>query len=169
METEIKGQPIAKIAIRKKFHCPSCKTPLSKDDFTSPEIQCQTCGTSIQLPNPGSDTVEAENTRREKRCPVSLKVRYQTAEEFKTDYTRNVSRGGMFIATTSNFRVGTGMYIDLFLQDLNEPIRLSVVVVHSQLYEADKKEPGIGVQFLDIDPLSRNILSNYLSAVPDCG
>jgi uncharacterized protein (TIGR02266 family) len=138
------------------------------DDFTSPEIQCQTCGTSIQLPNPGLDTGAAENKRREKRCPVSLKVQYHTAKEFKTDYTRNVSRGGMFLATTSAFKVGTGMYLELFLPDLNKPIRLSVVVVHSQLYADDKKEPGIGVEFLDIDKLDRSILINYLNSLPDC-
>jgi type IV pilus assembly protein PilZ len=129
----------------------------------------KTCGTSIQLPNPESDTDAAESTRREKRCPVSLKVQYHTAKEFKTDYTRNVSRGGMFLATTSPIKVGTGMYLEMFLPDLNEPIRLSVVVVHSQLYADDKKEPGIGVEFIDIDPLDRSKLINYLNSIPDCG
>lgn len=168
MGTDLDGQPLANITTGRELHCPSCTALLSEGDFMSPEIDCPFCNTRIRLTNSGVKTVATENQRIDKRCPVSLKVRYGTAQEFKTDYTRNVSRGGMFLATTSNVKVGTGMYLELFLPDLKEPIRLSVVVVHRQLYSADNKVPGIGVKFLDIDPSDRSKLINYLNSLPDC-
>ncbi len=59
------------------------------------------------------------------------------------------------------------MQLELFIPDLNEPILLSVEVVRSNLYAIDKEDVGVGVRFLDIDPLSKSILINYLSALSD--
>lgn len=167
METVIKGQPIARIVTQKKYHCPSCKALLSEDALTSPVIKCPSCSTKIRLPNPGTDKAEI-NARQEKRCPVALKVKYDTANEFKVEYTKNVSRGGMFIRTTSPIDTGTKMQLELFLPDLNEPILLSVEVVHSKMDMYDKRNTGVGVKFIDIDPLSKSILKNYLSALSNC-
>ena len=168
IETVTNRQPIARIVTQKKFHCPSCKVLLPEDDLTSRSIKCPSCGTSLEVPNPSKDRAEVGNEMREKRCPVSLKVKYDTANEFKIDYTKNVSRGGMFIRTTSPIEIGTKMQLELFLPNLNEPILLSVEVVHSEMHMHDKNNAGVGVRFLDIDPLSKSILINYLSALPDC-
>lgn len=167
MDTEIKKHPIAKIITRKEFHCPSCRVLLSEDVLTSPIIKCPSCSTNIKLPDLGMHKVEAANERREERCPVSLKVQYNTAKEFKIEYTKNVSQGGMFIRTTSPIETGTKIQLELFIPDLNEPILLSVEVVRSSQYAVDKEDAGVGVRFLDIDPLSKSILINYLSALSD--
>jgi type IV pilus assembly protein PilZ len=168
IRTVTKGQPLAKIVTRKEFHCPSCKFLLSKDDLAHKSIKCPACGTSLELPNICTDNVEATNERRDKRCPVSLKVKYNTANEFKVDYTKNVSHGGMFIRTESLIETGTKMQLELYLPDLNVPILLSVEVVHSEMYSNGKKNSGVGVRFIDIDQLSKSILINYLSALSDC-
>ncbi len=168
METELKRHPIAKIITRKEFHCPSCKVLLSEDDLTALIIKCPACSTNIKLPNLSTNKVEADNERREERCPITLKVQYNTAKEFKIDYTKNVSKGGMFIRTASPIKTGTKMQLELFIPDLNEPILLAVEVVRSNLYAIDKEDVGVGVRFIDIDPLSKSTLKNYLSALSDC-
>ncbi len=158
----------AKIVTRKKFHCPCCKVLLLEEIFTSPEIECPFCSASIKLPNLSAKQVEADNERREKRCPVSLKVKYNTAEEFKIDYTKNVSQGGMLITTKSPIKTGTKMQLELFVPNLNEPILLTVEVMHNHQHSFNAKHAGVGVRFIDIDPLSKSILKNYLSALTDC-
>ncbi|MFC1770163.1 TIGR02266 family protein [Nitrospirota bacterium] len=168
MEDEPQKHPLARIAIRKKFHCPYCKSILSEVNINASLIKCPVCENDIKLPGIKTETVEAKNERREKRCPVALKVKYKTSEDFKIEYTKNVSRGGMFIRTTTPIELGTKMQLELFLPELNEPILLSVEVVHSHLYAVDYTEVGVGVRFLDIDPLSKSIIMNYLSSLSDC-
>jgi type IV pilus assembly protein PilZ len=163
-----KRQPLAKIVTRKEFHCPSCRALIGEHEFTSKVINCPSCGVRVSMPGVQPATVKAPNERREKRCPVAMKVKYKNARQFKVDYTKNVSRGGMFIKTTTPIEPGTKLELELFLPDLNEPIRLSVEVMHSHSPEVDAQNAGVGVRFLDIDPLSRSILVNYLSAVSDC-
>ena len=46
----------------------------------------------------GSSEKTAER-RREMRAPIELKVEYKRLNSFFADYTRNISRDGMFIKT----------------------------------------------------------------------
>jgi len=168
IKTEPNRQPIAKIVTRKKFHCPTCKILLPEGELTSSVINCPACNTRLKMPNAGVEQTGADNKRREKRCPVSLKVKYNTAKEFKIDYTKNVSQGGMLITTESPIETGTKLQLELFIPDLNEPILLTVEVMHNHKHAFDEKHAGVGVRFIDIDPLSKSILKNYLCALTDC-
>jgi len=167
-QAQPKGQPIAKIVTRKEYHCPSCRAMLSSDDFTSYVINCTTCNAKIKLPDLSAGKALADNERLQMRCPVALKIQYENAIDFKVDYTKNVSQGGMFIQTASPFEIGTKMQLELFLPDLNEPLLMSIEVVHRHIYEDDDTQEGVGVRFIDIDPLSKSILINYLSAISNC-
>ena len=138
------------------------------DDFTSNIINCTTCNARIKLPDLSAGKALADNERHEMRCPVALKIQYESSKDFKMDYTKNVSRGGMFIKTTSPIEIGTKMQLELFLPDLNEPLLMSIEVVHRHIYEDDDSQEGVGVKFIDIDPLSKSILINYLSAISNC-
>lgn len=62
---------------------------------------------------------EAGPRRRHPRGEIALLVqyRYGVLEEFRTDYTLNVSRSGLFITATEKRPLGTRVYVQLTTQD----------------------------------------------------
>lgn len=60
-----------------------------------------------------------DNKRRHPRVDIPLLVQYRfgALEEFRTDYTINVSRSGLFIETDEQRPVGTPVYVQLTTRD----------------------------------------------------
>ncbi|HKO52206.1 MAG TPA: PilZ domain-containing protein, partial [Polyangiaceae bacterium] len=50
---------------------------------------------------------EHDDRRSGFRAPIELKVEYKRLNTFFADYTKNISRGGTFIATDKPLPVGT--------------------------------------------------------------
>jgi uncharacterized protein (TIGR02266 family) len=93
---------------------------------------------------------EATERRREERVPAgaAIRIRFKTARDLEEYYLRDISHGGMFIAT-QNLR-SMGELLTLFVQlPEGDEIRLQARVVH--LRRPDKVSPGMpagmGVQF----------------------
>lgn len=101
-----------------------------------------------------------ENRRRDKRYAVALKVSYQSYKRFMVDYTANVSRGGMFIRTRSAYEPGQTLFLSFHVPGLSEPVRIRGRVAH-HAFRTDRDEGGIGVEFIDIDEASREMLIAY--------
>ena len=92
------------------------------------------------------------DNRRESRLPIDVKVDYRTAGSFITDYTKNISRGGLFIATSLPLEVGTRVRLRLTLPDGDAPFALDGVVKWvSTLRDKDAHPPGMGIEFVDFD------------------
>ena len=53
-----------------------------------------------------ADEPNGADQREYTRCPMMLKVEYASTEQFLSDYTENISGGGVFIATTARFEMG---------------------------------------------------------------
>jgi type IV pilus assembly protein PilZ len=169
------GEPnrhrLAKIITRRHLVCPRCKTEIPEEHFQSSpsqEAQCPGCNMNMRLPGAEKQAEVHDNERREKRCPVSLQVKYGSGQEFKLDYTKNVSQGGMFIKTDNPPEIGTKIHLQLHIPELNEPVLLYGEVVHRHKYASSDEDAGIGVKFLDIDPISQGILVNYIKTLSDC-
>jgi type IV pilus assembly protein PilZ len=93
--------------------------------------------------NSGSDR------RRHARAPIELKVEYKRLNTFFADYTKNISRGGTFIATTKPLPVGTEFIFALGIPSLPEPLRLKGKVIWAvPVEEATRANPaGMGIEF----------------------
>jgi len=150
--------------VRQKQHqCPFCKEILS-DDYIEQnpysQIQCPACGSLIEI---SSDEEESapQNIGEEERCDISLRVTYKSFDRFIIDYTNNVSKGGMFIKTKLSCETGSRLDLLLHVPDLDGPIRIMGRVIHNSFSGKDE-DPGIGVQFVDIDEKSREILMKGL-------
>jgi type IV pilus assembly protein PilZ len=65
-----------------------------------------------------------DDRRQLDRAPIVLKVEYKRLNTFFNDYTRNISKGGIFIKTPKPLGVGTGFIFKLFVPGLDEPIEL---------------------------------------------
>jgi type IV pilus assembly protein PilZ len=90
--------------------------------------------------------------RGSERLPVDVKVDYRTVGSFITDYTKDLSKGGIFIKTSLPLEVGTRVRLRLTLPDGDAPFALDGVVKWvSTLRERDKHPAGMGVEFVDFD------------------
>ena len=93
--------------------------------------------------------MSADN-RRAPRLPADVKVDYRTVGSFITDYTRNISQGGIFIRTSLPLDVGERVRLRLTLPDGDAPFALDGVVKWvSTLKDRDKHPPGMGIEFVD--------------------
>lgn len=90
-----------------------------------------------------------DERRRGLRAPIELKVEYKRLNTFFADYTKNISRGGSFIATDKPLPVGTEFVFALGVPTMPEPLRLRGKVIWvTPSAEATKANPaGMGIEF----------------------
>ncbi len=156
---------------RTKNTCPQCKEDLHQeylDQNPFPEIPCPSCGTLIKSSSLLTEEISVENQRLEKRCDARLKVEYLSYDKFIVEYTKNVSKGGMFIATKSKLDVGTMVDITLHIPGLDKPLTISCKVVHAKRFNVPEKDQGVGVRFIDIDAESRSKLIEFMKNHTNC-
>jgi len=102
--------------------------------------------------------------RKEPRVPVRIRIQYETADRFFEDYIRNLSLGGIFIETEKPLPVDTKLKIQLSLPEMEEPLIVDGVVVHT-LHVGQHTEPpesGMGIRFSALDNESKQVLDGYL-------
>ncbi|UCE79839.1 MAG: TIGR02266 family protein [Nitrospiraceae bacterium] len=151
--------------------CPHCKEDLLQeylDQNPFPEIPCPSCGTLIKSSSLLTKETPVENQRFDKRCDARLKVEYLSYDKFIIEYTKNVSKGGMFIGTKSKLDVGTMVDIALHIPGLDKPLTISCKVVHAKRFNVSEEDQGVGVKFIDIDAESRVKLIEFMKNQRNC-
>jgi uncharacterized protein (TIGR02266 family) len=94
------------------------------------------------------------NARRHQRARVPLLVQYRFSPvgEYLTDYSANLSRGGMFIFTDQPRAVGAILYIQFVTRDGSRIIRGRGRIVRSvEQGEGQDRRIGHAIEFLDFD------------------
>ena len=98
------------------------------------------------------------------RLPVEVKVDYRTVGSFITDYTKNISRGGIFIRTSLPLDVGERVRLRITLPDGDAPFALDGIVKWvSTLRDREKHPPGMGIEFVDFDDNVRRQLDRLVA------
>jgi uncharacterized protein (TIGR02266 family) len=96
---------------------------------------------------------------------VRLQLRYPDEATFIHRFAPNVTRGGIFIASRSPYAVGTVITFEVSL--VQGPPLLGGTGKVAWVREFNPQEPqrahGMGVQFLNIAPGSRNMLERLLT------
>jgi uncharacterized protein (TIGR02266 family) len=113
-----------------------------------------------------SDADSAKEQRSAPRLAATFKVRYEGFEEFLTEYTEDLSRGGMFLATRSFLPLNSIIACDIYLPGTEEKVRIIGRVAHVLTEsEAQKRSrrAGMGIEFLDIPRDDADRLLGYLS------
>src|SRR5262249_61525976 len=91
------------------------------------------------------------HTRKEKRSPVTLKIKFKSAtlEQFIERYSVDVSQGGIFIRTKDPLAVGTQLRFEFQLQDASPLISGDGTVVWTREFDPSQVgiAPGMGVRF----------------------
>jgi molecular chaperone DnaK len=114
-------------------------------------------------------SVEGPHDKRSgQRTPVGLllKLSYGTVDEFVERFASNISRGGVFIRTRDPKAVGTLLAFELRLHGGEVVVRGQGVVRWIQPEDPAARPPaapGMGVQFLELDERSREIVERMVT------
>ncbi|RLB55233.1 MAG: hypothetical protein DRJ42_06775 [Deltaproteobacteria bacterium] len=110
------------------------------------------------------------DTRKDRRAPVSLKVRFKSAtvDEFVEQYAVDVSRGGIFIKSKNPMSIGTLLKFEFQLKDESRLIHgVGRVVWKREGSGGEDKPPGMGIKFIKMDPQSRALVEKIAAARGD--
>ncbi|NJD57739.1 MAG: TIGR02266 family protein [Nitrospirae bacterium] len=156
---------------RKVYRCPHCKEVLHESYIEQnpfPQIPCSSCGMLVSIDALQNVDLPSSEQRREKRCPLTLKVSYTTYGQFIDEYTKNVSRGGMFIRTKRPHQVKDVVELLLHVPGLPDPVHIKGEIAHVNIVNAPDEEAGVGVKFIDIDDTSRQALITFIKSQDSC-
>lgn len=112
------------------------------------------------------DNSKGKERRRFVRLPVGVMIRItseQDAEVFSTNYSGDLSMGGMFIKTFTPKPVGTPVTIRLPVPHPPGYGEVKGVVVYRQEPTGHGVKAGMGVSFKEIDPNARHALRQFIT------
>jgi uncharacterized protein (TIGR02266 family) len=110
--------------------------------------------------------LDAGGSRQSPRAPVVVQVDFFSDHNFWSGLTMNMSEGGLFLATYDAVRIGTQIVLKIVLPFEKEPIVTRARVRwRRETEESDDVPPGVGLQFVDIDPISLAKIRRFVSAV----
>ena len=115
-----------------------------------------------------------QDTRKDPRAKiVSLNVRYKSAtvDEFIENHSHDVSKGGIFIKTSTPFPQGTLLKFEIRLAGDQAVIAgVGRVVWKREPTQAGAEQPaGMGVKFIKIDESSRAVIDRLVGAKEGAG
>lgn len=99
---------------------------------------------------PGPDDVEPVN-RLHPRIDAVFEVHPKNIDELEVLYTRDVSKGGMFLATTSRIDLGHGLRLEVFHPMTDKSFTLDAIVRR----QSDEEPVGLGVEFINMSEAMR--------------
>jgi len=99
------------------------------------------------------------------RVSGRINISFKRASDFFKAYIANVGEGGLFIHTTKNLPVGSLLDLEFSLPDTNQSITTKgkVVWARPQDMSTEKMPPGMGIQFIDMNPNDRELVKNYIA------
>lgn len=103
--------------------------------------------------------------RRDVRAPVALSVEVRDGRGFSIHATRDISIGGVFFDRAIPHAVGTKVQLAFALPGDGKTIRCEGEIVNVP----DKHGYGMGVRFLDISPVDRKRVEDFVHEMVGSG
>lgn len=118
-------------------------------------------------PRLGGMSQQRGERRESRRAPIQLLIEYDRLNALLSDYTHNISRGGMFIRTDRPSNVGTVLWFTIRAPALGEPIELRGVVrwVMEPRQAGERRPAGMGIAFVYDSPEHEGALEARLDAL----
>ena len=154
-----------KVFKRKKQQCPQCDEIIPEayiEQNPFPEFPCPSCGNLIDTSSLKNIEFPAEDERKDERFIATLEIAYDSYNEFITEYTKDVSNGGMLINTKRRHEINDIVDVSLTVPGLDSPVKIKGEVVRIKINNVRDEDAGIGVKFIDIDPESRKALIDFI-------
>jgi len=111
------------------------------------------------------DFVDA-SSRLETKVSGTVRISFKKESDFFKAYIANLAKGGLFVKTMKTLPVDTFLNVEFSLPNRNQIIHTTgkVVWTRSKDKSSEKMPPGMGIQFVDIDPEDERLLKNYMAA-----
>jgi type IV pilus assembly protein PilZ len=109
----------------------------------------------------------AEDSRRHERADVRLELNYRdaTGGNFLFEYSRNISRGGIFIETQHPAALGTRLVVRFQSPEDDVQIEVAGEVVWVNAVDGDSPNPGMGIQWTGLDDETRAAIAAIVKAI----
>ncbi len=113
-----------------------------------------------------SESDDSDDRRKHARTPLSILVqfRFNSFEDFLAEYTVNLSPGGIFIKTDAPAEEGSIIYLQFSLKDGSRLIEGMGRVVRVNPVGVQNRVPGMGIEFLNFDEESMQLIEEILAA-----
>ncbi|UCD86009.1 MAG: TIGR02266 family protein [Deltaproteobacteria bacterium] len=109
-----------------------------------------------------------DKRREEPRADATVKVRYNSVKDFLIEYSRDISKKGIFLATPDPLPEESDIRILLYLPDGSKEIEILGRVIHTITEERGKEagqEPGMGIEFTDFPANGRREMDEYVEGL----
>ncbi len=109
-----------------------------------------------------------EKRRIRPRIIATVEVRYKSVKDFLIEYSRDLSKGGIFLTTPDPLPEGSEIRLLLYLPDSSKEVKVLGKVIHTINSEGGRQrgqEPGMGIEFIDFSPSSRREVSEYIDGL----
>ncbi len=104
---------------------------------------------------PGVEEQHAKS-RASVRVPLSLNVDFESRGEVRKCLMKNLSAGGIFVATESPLPIGTPLNVRIRVERTGEEIELPGEVVSVEVSaNLAEEERGMGIRFVNLDEAQR--------------
>lgn len=97
--------------------------------------------------------------------PIEIKIQYKRINAFITDFTRDISGGGVFVRCDQPLPLGTEALFTLAIPRLEQPLTLRGVVRRIVPADSTSADPGMGIELLFDDADERNALKRVVDAL----
>ena len=95
---------------------------------------------------------ESADARGSLRVPAKLRVDFASIAELRGMLMTNLSRGGLFVATTHLLEIGTPVTLHIHVEPGDELLEIPAEVVSQNVGPGFESEPaGMGLRFLEMD------------------
>jgi len=102
--------------------------------------------------------------RRAPRVPIEVRVEYKRINAFISDFTRDISSGGLFIRTSEPLAVGTEAMFTLAIPRMERPVTLKGRV-QRVIPSDDAAEMGMGIELIFDDEAERSALKRVVDTL----
>ena len=108
-------------------------------------------------------TREVASLRRHRRVSLTAEVHLASESNLYAGISNNLSEGGLFVASQDLLARGTVLDLEFSIPDAGPPIRTTGVVrwIREDL-ESIEGQPGMGVQFVDLDETTKKRLERFV-------
>ncbi|MCK5799179.1 MAG: TIGR02266 family protein, partial [Deltaproteobacteria bacterium] len=99
------------------------------------------------------------------RVPLKANIGLATQSNLYTGFTNDISEGGVFVTTHQLLPIGTEVEIEVSFADVGGPsVKARAVVRWIRDEDAGEGDPGLGVNFLDLDDEIRTWIQRFVDS-----
>lgn len=122
--------------------------------------------TLVRRLNKTTDDFVLAASRLEPQVTGTIRISFKKESDFFKSYIGNLAKGGLFVRTKKVLPVDTLLNLELTLPKTDRAVHTTgkVVWTRAENMSSDKMPPGMGIQFVDIDPEDERLLKNYMAA-----